>query len=186
MKQNEEFSRKIAVRTIPAERLPLHLVATPAELSALAARLGILSCEEVSADLVLTVHDGGRRVRGEGRLRARVTQSCVITLEPVGQSIDEPLSLLFQEEGEGISQDGTVDLDPDDDVSDPIDRGWIDVGAPVSEHLALALDPYPRRAGAEFRPLPDAAETEEKPVHPFAALRGLRGGSGGDTNGNQT
>ncbi len=186
----EEFSRRIAVRKIPAEGLSLELTASPEELAELAARLGILSCESLTARLLLTAHEGGRKVRGVGRFQARVTQACVVSLEPVEQAIDEPLSLLFQEEEEAPLAEVVIDLnldpDDDDDVAEPIERGEIDVGAPISEHLALALDPYPRRAGAEFSPPRAPAEEAEKPVHPFAALRALRGGRDDDTNGNET
>ncbi len=184
----EEFSRKISVRKIPADGLSLTLTATPEERLSLAARLGILSCEDLTAEIVLTAHDGGRKVRGRGRLCARVTQACVVTLLPVAQDIEEPLSLLFLEEDDDAPESAVIDLDPSDDaeVPDPIVKGTIDVGAPVSEHLALALDPYPRSPGAVFQPPEDEPEAPVATANPFVALRALRGGRDDDANGNET
>ena len=44
----------------------------------------------------------------------------------------------------------------------------IDLAAYVVEHLALELDPFPRKPGAEFDYQPEAAE-----VSPFAVLKKL-------------
>jgi len=183
----EEFSRIVAVRKIPAAGLEMTLTATPEECEALAARLGILSCEALSAELRLTATDSdGRRVKAEGRLCARVAQACVITLEPVAEEIDEEISLLFLDESL-IGGDETqvfVDAEADDDAPFPIADGSLDAGAAVAECLALALDPYPRKDGAELPPeAPEPAETGEgaRP-NPFAALAALRT----EADGNET
>ena len=190
MNINEEFSRKFTVRKLPADGLAVNLVATAEECAALAVRLGILSCNEVAADLTLTAHEGGRMVRGEGRLRARVSQACVVSLEPVEQIIDEPVSLLFLENGANAAEEAVIDLDPDDEeVPDPIVRGVFDAGAPIAEILALALDPYPRRPNVEFQapPVPIAdREPSSKTTNPFAVLQALRGSGRDDANGNET
>ncbi len=50
----------------------------------------------------------------------------------------------------------------------------VDVGAVVSEFFTLALDPYPRKPGAEFvEPAPDAAS---EAASPFARLKSIAGG----------
>ena len=53
-----------------------------------------------------------------------------------------------------------------EDPPDPIVDGRIDLGALAVEFLALALDPYPRKPGAEFTPPPE----EAPPDSPFDAL----------------
>ena len=56
-----------------------------------------------------------------------------------------------------------------DDPPDPLIGGAVDLGSVVSEHLTLALDPYPRKDGAKMPgEATDAAES------PFAALLRLR------------
>jgi len=54
-----------------------------------------------------------------------------------------------------------------DDPPDPLIGGAVDLGSVVSEHLTLALDPYPRKPGAQF--VEPAAE--DGVVSPFAQLR---------------
>lgn len=190
MTAKEEFSRVFQVRKLPKEAHAVTLVATPEECAALAARLGILSCEAVAAELTLEVSDGGRRVDARGRLTAQVSQACVVTLEPVPEAIDEPIALLFLDESlietgadEMVFSDD--DLDDGEPIPDPIVRGAFDVGAAVSECLALALDPYPRRPDAVFA-APEAEPEEEPKRNPFASLAVLRGGRDTDTDGNET
>ena len=56
---------------------------------------------------------------------------------------------------------------------EPIEHGRIDVGRIVYETLSAAVDPYPRKAGAEF-----AADEVGGPLvgdyGPFAALKKLK------------
>lgn len=189
MTVKEEFSRVFQVRKIPAGGLTATLTATPEECADLARRMGILGCEALSAQLTFAQEDGGRRVVATGRMAAKVVQACVVTLEPVAETIDEPLSLLFLDEAL-IEADAEVtitedDLANDDPVPDPIVRGHFDAGAAVAEHLALALDPYPRKAEAVFEP-PTVVDAEPPKRNPFAALRVLQGGGDTDTNGNET
>lgn len=189
MTVQEEFSRVFVVRKIPTDGLTVTLTATPEECAALAERMGILSCGDVRAELTLRKGDRDRRVDAVGRVTANVTQACVVSLEPVPQAIDEPLELVFLEESQleaaadvAISADDLLDDEP---VPDPIVRGQIDVGAVIAEHLALALDPYPRRADVVFE-APEIPDDAAPTRNPFAALRVLQGGGSPDTDGNET
>jgi uncharacterized metal-binding protein YceD (DUF177 family) len=189
MTVQEEFSRIFQVRKIPTDGLTATLVATPEECVALARRMGVLACENVRAELTLAKSDQDRRVDATGRLTANVVQACVVTLEPVSESIDEPLELLFLEESliENVpdAEITVEDLLDDAPIPDPIVRGYFDIGAVIAEHLALALDPYPRRADAIFN-APETPDDEPKRANPFAALRVLQGGGSVDTDGNET
>jgi len=189
MTVQEEFSRVFAVRKIPNDGQTVNLVATPEECVALAVRMGIVACESVRAELTLTKSDRDRRVDAVGHLTARVTQACVVSLEPVPQAIEEPLHLVFLEdsliEAEDEKELTEEDLLDDAPIPDPIVRGQIDVGAVVSECLALALDPYPRREDAVLD-APKALDDEPVRPNPFAALRVLQGGGETDTDGNET
>jgi hypothetical protein len=107
-----------------------------------------------------------------GDWAAVVTQVCGVTLE----SFETPLSGAFQvrcvPEGSPllILPEGEVEIDLDaDDPPDVLDHEWIDVAAYVVEHLALEIDPFPRKPGAEFTPPP-----AEGPPSPFAVLARLK------------
>lgn len=145
--------------------------ADEAELAAVAERLDLLGLERLEA--VLTFHSEGARLRAEGRLRAAVTQSCVATGEPVPAMIDEKIALLFLPEPAG-TPDEEVELSAEDLDVIFHDGREIDLAAAMADELSLALDPYPRSAGAEDA-LKDAGVLSEEQAGPFAALAALKG-----------
>jgi len=100
-------------------------------------------------------------ILAEGRLQARVVQTCVVSLEDFPADIDEAFRVRFVPAGQESD-------DPDPEADDEIGYagGMLDLGEAAAEQLALTLDPYPRAPGAELPEL-DA----EAAAHPFAALR---------------
>lgn len=129
---------------------------------------------EVEARLARLGRDGWRL---EGRLRARATQLCVVTLAPVAAWIDEPFDRRFEP---GAEPDAAAELliDPAaEDPPEPLGAG-IDLGAVAVETFSLALDPWPRAEGAAFEPVraapPGAAPLPEGPEKPFAPLAALK------------
>jgi uncharacterized metal-binding protein YceD (DUF177 family) len=93
-----------------------------------------------------------------------VVQECVVTLEPVAQRVAEEIAFRLLPAGREAA-DGPDDLDEietEDDVAD--------LGEAVAEQLALALDAYPRAAGAELPP-----EARDEASGAFGALAALRG-----------
>lgn len=157
-----EFSRPFVLARIGPEGRREVLVADAVERTALARRFGILSIESLRADLMLRPEPDGA-VRAVGRLEAEVTQSCVVTLEPVPQRVEEAVALRFLPSGQ------QPDEGPDEIDEIETEGGVADLGEAVAEELALALDPYPRAPGAT---LPEAAT--DASGSPFAALAGLR------------
>nr|WP_246504062.1 DUF177 domain-containing protein [Plastoroseomonas arctica] len=133
----------------------------------MAERFAIPAIHSLEAELSLAPANGGTVV-AEGRLRAEVVQSCVVTLDPVDQAVDVALHLRFIPEGDEPSDD------PDTPDEIEIQAGMIDLGEAVAEQLSLALDPYPRAPGAalpaHLAP-PEEPVREPAKVHPFAALK---------------
>jgi hypothetical protein len=91
----------------------------------------------------------------EGRVRATVGQTCVVTLDPVENEIDEEIEATFRpetalkphlvhDEEEGLAIDASIASD------DPLVGGAIDAAAIAAEFLALGIDPYPRKPGVAF------------------------------------
>lgn len=170
-----EFSRPIAVGRLAPGETVLEIDASPAECVALAQRFFIRSVGSLKAQLRL--HPlGGELVRVSGKLQAEVTQDCVVSLVPVPASIEESFNLIYGPEDEAALSTEIV-VGEEDDPPEPIIGGVIDVGEAVAEHLALALDPFPRAAGAE---IPDEYADDEGVAeaitrdNPFAALDALR------------
>lgn len=102
-----------------------------------------------------------------GRIRARLAQTCGVTLEPLPLEIDDAFSVSLAEAGEPDPDEIVITLD--DESPDLVEDGRIDLGQYAVEQLALRLDPFPRKPGAEFVQPPEPAE-----ISPFAVLRKLR------------
>ena len=79
---------------IPDTGLHMDIEAPPETRAALAALAGVREVPQLSADL----RPRARRAAGvhvSGRVQARVGQTCVVTLEPIENAIDEPVDVLF-------------------------------------------------------------------------------------------
>jgi hypothetical protein len=148
------FSRPVRVDALPKDGLQQVIEANPAERAALAKLNDLPSIARLTADLRLTrAGRGAVRVRGE--VYAEVTQTCVVTLEPIEAIVKETVDVRFAEPAQehkrgnldapGVAE--LVDLDSED-PPDAIENGRIDLGALAAEFLALGLDPYPRKPGA--------------------------------------
>nr|WP_314441399.1 DUF177 domain-containing protein [uncultured Sphingomonas sp.] len=145
--------------------------ADEAERTAVAERLDLLGLQRLEAVLILACE--GEKVRAEGRLRASVTQACVATGDPVPAMVDEKIALLFMPEPAG-TPDEEVELSAEDLDVIFHDGREIDLAAAVADELSIALDPYPRSAGAEDA-LKEAGVLSEEQAGPFAALAALKG-----------
>lgn len=173
-----EFSRLVRVDQIPAVGIAMDISAKPAELEALAQRFDLQAIESLEATVRLKAMAGGALVRLDGRFAADVVQTCVVTLEPVPAHVEEEFTLTYgaaepEEPGEEIE----LSLD-EEDPPDPIVDGSIDVGEAVAEHVALALDPFPRKPGIAFGGVADEPDEGEKKPSPFAVLAQLRKNKG--------
>ena len=153
------------------------IVPTPDELKTLARRFGLRSLDSVRANGLVSELRGGAALRVEGRLQASLSQNCVVTLEPVKQTVDEPFCLEFGDNADVIdAATGELVVAPDQDPPDPMPVGRLDLGEIVSEQLALAIDPYPRKEGADLEAVlrqHGVAADAGKP-NPFAALAALK------------
>jgi uncharacterized metal-binding protein YceD (DUF177 family) len=149
-----EFSRRIVVRDLPPEGGWHELVATAAERAALARRLGVMALDQLVATVeVRPLGDG--LVRVAARLRATLTQECVVTLEPVVDRIEDTFAVLYGPAAAAAGATGEVVVSPEPEVGppEPIEHGEIDLGEAVAQQLALAIDPYPRAPGASAEAL---------------------------------
>jgi uncharacterized metal-binding protein YceD (DUF177 family) len=163
-----------------AHRLPLNqirdgerieLVADEGERRRVADRLSLRSLDRLEAHAVR--ERKGEIVRARGRLKAALCQSCVVTGEPVDASADEPFDIYFLPEPTPESSDEEIELAQADCDVVFHDGSAIDLGSAIADSLALALDPYPRSAGADAV-LREAGVLTEAEAGPFAALAKLK------------
>lgn len=165
-----EFSRPVTLARIGREGQEVAIEAAPKERAALARRYAIPAVDALLARFRLSPAEDGS-VLAEGSLEAVVVQDCVVTLEPVEQSVAEAFALRLLPPGRAPS-DGPEEIDEIPVTA----RGVADLGELAAEQLALALDPYPRAPGASLPPEatadadPEAGAKDER----FAALAALR------------
>jgi len=180
------FSRQIDVAQAEDKTLRVTITANEAECAELALQDALPAIAQFSAKFEVTSAGRGRfEVKGE--VRARVTQICVVSLDPFETDIVQPVEVAFASPRDVEQAEAAYakrhEEDPDaqdiPEPPDPIFNGQIDLGVLASEQLVLALDPYPRKPGVEFAS--DLGQKdEEADVSPFAALAKLKKGAAED------
>jgi uncharacterized metal-binding protein YceD (DUF177 family) len=171
-----QLSRSVRIDDVKdgEERL---IEVTPAERAAIAALLDVAALDQLSFACRFHRRGEGRHFL-QGTLAASVTQTCVVSLEPVASMLQiaveiefwpAPLVEQFTASSDEAVSHGMADW------PEPIVEGKIDLGPVIYETLATALDPYPRREGASFE-WSNAGEAPgaEQAVNPFAALAQLK------------
>jgi len=165
----------VAVAQIPETGLHRDIEADQAVRDAVANVGGLREVLSAQAAFDVTPQSGGR-FHVAGHVRARIGQTCVVTLEEIENDIDEPVDLIFAPPEQIPQMAALVDEAEEDgedvpDPPEPIENGMIDLGRVATDALLLAVDPYPRKAGAVFEPVVEANDPED---HPFAALKALK------------
>lgn len=158
------FSEVVRVNEIGAG-IERHLVPDDDARKRIIKALDLASLSAFEADLKIAPGRVGWTLTG--RVTATLEQVCGITLDPLPVVIDERFSVDLVEAAEPEPDEIEVALD--DDAPDVIEDGRIDLGQYAVEQLALRLDPFPRKPGAEFVQPPEPAE-----ISPFAVLKQLR------------
>lgn len=159
-----EFVRRVQVIDLePGQREFMTFEASPEECRAIAARLNLLSLSAFSAELyVLRELSGDVSIFGD--LSADVEQACVVTLEPVKDSVEASVMQRYTERTDDEEAE-------DEDPVEAIIEDEIEVGEVLVQNLSLALNPYPRAPDVTFEAVDDS---EGKPSGPFAVLEQLR------------
>jgi uncharacterized metal-binding protein YceD (DUF177 family) len=167
---DENFNRTIRAGNIKDAPQAHVLIAGEDIRAELAALYGLPGISLLRGEFVLQ-HERAGVIAAQLHMHARVTQICVVTLEPFDARIDERSELRFVPTGslpesEGVELDAET-LEGPDEI--PYAGDVIDLGAALAEQLALALDPYPRSPGAA---LPE--EFLDSAENPFAVLKARR------------
>ncbi len=121
-------------------------------------------------------------VRVVGKISAILTQKCVVTLEDFQQDLVDEIDRTFEpassrpRRARDINEDGEIEIDLETlDPPDVMLDGVIDLGAVICEQLALNIDPFPRKEGAEFSHMEEEpGEAEDEQPSAFAELAKLK------------
>lgn len=164
------WSKLVKLHEVSRGPVRLRLEPSPEQRVAIAQTLGLQGLPSLSAQITATAWLDG--VELTGRFEAVVEQICGVSLEAFEQPLEGLIEIRAVPDGSPHAQDakgGELELDAEGpDAPDVLIRDEIDVAAYLVEHLALEIDPFPRKPGATFDYQAPAEETS-----PFAALKKL-------------
>jgi hypothetical protein len=181
-----EWSHPVDAEMIMIRQTHMTIAPDADQLQRLTKRLNILSLDFLSADIALGRDSRNMIIHIEGTFHAKIQQECVITLVPIMTEIKEDFEAWYADPEQAVSltkvrydkqaKKGRIEtpiLDESEDP-EPVIEGKIDLGELVTQHLSLAIDPYPHAEGAEHKYAESAENAEEMPEirkNPFAALK---------------
>lgn len=160
----------VAVEDIPEDGKTFTLEADADTRAAIATAAGLRDLPQLAAAFDVT-RQGAGGLRVVGKVSAMAGQTCIVTLEPLLNPIEEKVDLLFMPQIDPpgpLAEPASARVRSDAKWNDPepLVDGVVDLGALATEFLILGLDPYPRKPGAVFESAPERAADES----PFAAL----------------
>jgi len=175
-----EWSRPVSVEDLGLQQFSQTIEPTDLELKALIKRFGVDDLAGLTAQVSLQLLPNGD-VLLEASYKARITQTCGVTMEPVVSGISDEFTMSYSDDVDaswGHDEEEFAVLDDDIELSEPIVDGKIDIAEAVSEQLALEIDPFPRVQGATFDGYSTGTKAGNEPVpekkNPFAVLSKLK------------
>jgi uncharacterized metal-binding protein YceD (DUF177 family) len=166
----------VAVEDVPESGEHFDLTADSQTRAAIAKVAGLCDLPRLEANFDVS-RQGRGGLRVAGRIAATVTQTCVVTLDPVANEVAEDVDLLFVPQASVAEAGGAATKRNEREYEmEPLTGGVVDLGALATELLILGLDPYPRMPGAVFQAPEETAASEG----PFSALAALQKGRNAD------
>jgi hypothetical protein len=161
------LSHLVNVEEVPEQGLDIAISADSETRRALAVADGLAGIDSLDVNFHIA-RRGLAEFNVSGTLRARVTQTCVLSLEPFDTDVVEEIDVDFAPPAVAVraaARAATLLGNParERDPPDAIVDGMIDIGALAAEFLALGLDPYPKKPGVEFTPVTVPGQSDEKP-----------------------
>jgi hypothetical protein len=171
------WSVPVTLHEVPVTGRRFALCADEAARAAIARTADLRALPRLEATFEVSRHGaGGMHV--VGHVSATVGQTCVVTLDPIENEVEEPVDLIFAPgatPADGDTHGADMVEVATDEAPEPLLNDTVDLGAIATEFLVLGIDLYPRKQEAVF----EAPPVEDTTEHPFAALAALRGGQDG-------
>ena len=181
------------VENVPSSGKTVKMIAEAQFLKPIAERLEVLEVKSLSAELRLSMQNGGHILNITGHFKAEIVQECVVTLKPVYSTLEDDFEAWYADHDKAIpfnrakhnqkameEGDEVQILEEKDDPEALIDS-QVDLGEVVIQFLSLSVNLYPRAEGVEGEGEPQPIEVT-KPLaasstlrpNPFAALKNWR------------
>lgn len=184
-----EWSFSFTADDLPSSGKTLTLSPNENERVAIAERAGLVSLDACTVDFTLN-REQGHIIHVTGKLKAKVTQSCVVTMEDVEAPLEDDFeawysdperTILFKKaQHEALSklEIGDLPMLEESDDPEPLEQGKIDLGELAVQYLCLAVEPYPVKPGVTRSEIitteKDDQPAKELKPNPFAALKNWR------------
>lgn len=179
-----EWSHFVRVEELGERDVALTIAPDAAQKNDLARRLDVDAVDDLRADLRISPSKGGL-IHVGGTLHATVAQTCVVTLEPMKNVIEEQIDGWFSDQTHMVSfakvkkdqqvRKAHAEVELLDESEDPelVVDGQIDLGELVTQHLSLAVNPYPHKEGVAYEFTDENQKAEKGPGrrNPFEALK---------------
>jgi len=184
-KTENEFSRDFNLDLIKKNGSKVSLEASAEECEALANRFSIVKISSLKAhchlEKLLRKDVGDYRL--SVKMKSKIVQQCVISLNDINESIEEEFSIIFineQQKEENSRENRVIDFEVDDLDLEIIDTPNVDLGEYIAEYLSLSMSSYPRHTqvtgeelGAKILQEDDVINEPEK-KNPFNVLESLK------------
>lgn len=170
MSVQDAWRRPVRLSEAGRGPLTLELTADEAERKAIAEALQLPELKSLTAKVRIRPWLDG--VELSGSLHAVVVQESGVSLELFEATVEAPLEARFVPAGSPHAPDPATEIELDPEEPDPpevLEGEVIDVAVLVVEHLAISLDPFPRRPGETFDYTPPQDDDS-----PFAVLKRLK------------
>ena len=164
------WSHVIALGSVRAQPIRLTLEAGERDRARIARLLDLAELRSLKADVEVAAWFDGAEITADWQ--AEVVQLCGVSLDPLESAPSGRFVVraVMPDSPHAPTPEAEIDLDPDaEDPPDVLESDQIDIAAYVVEHLALEIDPFPRKPGAEFEP-----PTSDVELSPFAVLKQFR------------
>ena len=159
------LSRPFIPDKLAAEPPAVSIDVSEADRAELAKAYDVTDISMLKADVDL--NRNGDLVRVAGTLEAELGRTCVVSLEPLREVINENFALVYTTaELDEVVGEHEADLD----APEPIEGDIFDAGQAVLEQLVLAMSAHPRKEDAQ--PPEDPGQGKES--SPFDVLKSLK------------
>lgn len=180
-----EWSVLVDAQTVTSSPQKTRISASEEQRKALCQRLDLGSISSLSADITLH-REKGNIIHVNGLMKALVTQSCVMTMNPVQTQLEETFEGWYADQDRivmlakarherlGRLTDSEIPILDEREDPEPLANGMIDVGELVVQHLSLAIDAFPRHRGLEETEVVEVSVGGEGAAlrkNPFEALK---------------
>jgi hypothetical protein len=170
MANETPWSLPVRLAEVSRATLSLNAEADERTRDRIARLLELVRLESFTADVRITPWLDGAELNG--RWRARVIQTCGVTLDDFESELDGSFRLRVVPASSklAVPQGAETMVDPEaEDPPDVLGGDVIEVGGYLVEQLALEVDPFPRKPGVSFEP-----PSPGPAISPFAVLQSLK------------